>query len=71
MVVLLECAVVVRTIVLSVVMQMSHPQPPSVEALGYCGCLPGPTSVILPSRQDDGSIRAPTRACAVTCGQHK
>ena len=49
----------------------SHPQPPSVKALGYCGCQPGPPSVILPSRQDDGSIRAPTRACAVTCCQHK
>ena len=40
------------TLVLSVVVQMSHAQPPSVEALGYCGCQPGPPSVILPSRQD-------------------
>ena len=59
------------TLVLSVVVQMSHPQPPSVDALVCCGCQPGPRSVILPSRQDDGSIRAPTRACAVTRCQHK
>ena len=50
---------------------MSHPQPPSVEALGYCGCHPGPPSVMPPSRQDDGDIRAPTRACVVTSGREK
>ena len=45
------------TLVLSVVVQMSHPQPPSVEALGYCGCQPGFPSVILPSRMMGASDR--------------
>ena len=32
----------------------------------YCGYWPGPTRVMLPSRQDDGNIRAPARACIVS-----
>ena len=38
-------------------------EPPSASppkrARVYCGCQPGPTHVMLPSRQDDGNIRAP------------
>ena len=32
---------------------------PPKRALVFCGCQPGPTRVMLPYRQDDGSIRAP------------
>ena len=39
---------------------------PPKRARVYCGCQPGPTRVMLPSRKDDGSIRAPA-LCFLGC----
>ena len=38
------------------------------QAQVYCGLRPGPTRVMLPSRQDDGNIRTPALACVVARG---
>ena len=45
---------------IGLVYYIGHPQPPQLNwARVYCGCQPGPTRVVSPSRQDDGETRAP------------